>query len=145
MLPMPSVCGADRGLQSYYVSGILPLSLSATDQGAIRCFCRAEFCYTCGRRWKTCSCAQWDEQRLYDEANRVVDVRHGPGMVEHREARVNEIQAALRELQDCDHPSWRRIGRPGQCQGCEFYFPHFSYACEDCGMIACAACRHHRL
>lgn len=32
------------------------------------CHCGAEFCYICARRWKTCSCAQWDEQRLLNRA-----------------------------------------------------------------------------
>ncbi|KAF6809185.1 IBR finger domain-containing protein [Colletotrichum sojae] len=29
------------------------------------CRCRAEFCYLCGRKWKSCTCARWEEARLY--------------------------------------------------------------------------------
>ena len=28
------------------------------------CQCKAEFCYLCAARWKTCSCQLWDEERL---------------------------------------------------------------------------------
>lgn len=34
----------------------------------ITCRCRAEFCYLCSVPWKNCTCAQWDEERLLQEA-----------------------------------------------------------------------------
>jgi hypothetical protein len=37
------------------------------------CHCKAEFCYVCGARWKTCRCEQWEERRLYDRANQILD------------------------------------------------------------------------
>ncbi|KAL7820711.1 hypothetical protein V8C26DRAFT_393107 [Trichoderma gracile] len=30
----------------------------------IYCVCRAEFCYTCGKRWQTCGCELWSEDML---------------------------------------------------------------------------------
>jgi hypothetical protein len=36
------------------------------------CRCRAEFCYVCAAPWKTCTCPQWDEQRLLADAQRRV-------------------------------------------------------------------------
>ncbi|KAK5164378.1 uncharacterized protein LTR77_010074 [Saxophila tyrrhenica] len=39
------------------------------------CTCRRQFCYLCGARWKTCRCAQWDEQRLYARAEEVINRR----------------------------------------------------------------------
>ncbi|KAK0650150.1 hypothetical protein DIS24_g7136, partial [Lasiodiplodia hormozganensis] len=32
------------------------------------CCCGAHFCYACGKPWKTCNCAQWDEDRLLRRA-----------------------------------------------------------------------------
>ncbi|KAF2666261.1 hypothetical protein BT63DRAFT_54129 [Microthyrium microscopicum] len=28
------------------------------------CPCKAEFCYLCGAKWKTCDCSRWNEDRL---------------------------------------------------------------------------------
>ncbi|KAL6870554.1 hypothetical protein J3F83DRAFT_736752 [Trichoderma novae-zelandiae] len=30
----------------------------------IYCHCKAEFCYTCGKQWKTCGCELWSEDML---------------------------------------------------------------------------------
>lgn len=37
------------------------------------CRCGAQFCYTCGARWHTCGCVLWDEGRLMQRANVLVD------------------------------------------------------------------------
>jgi len=39
------------------------------------CRCGHEFCYLCTSRWKTCSCPQWDEGRLLQQARRQVEVQ----------------------------------------------------------------------
>ncbi|KAL7797219.1 hypothetical protein V8C37DRAFT_370382 [Trichoderma ceciliae] len=42
----------------------------------IYCHCKAEFCYVCGRRWKTCGCELWNENMLVARnaaANRVAN------------------------------------------------------------------------
>jgi hypothetical protein len=39
------------------------------------CRCKTEFCYLCAARWKTCKCAQWDEDRLLATAEQQVNVR----------------------------------------------------------------------
>ncbi|KAF7973718.1 hypothetical protein HWV62_14410 [Athelia sp. TMB] len=41
------------------------------------CRCRAEFCYLCRARWKTCRCPQWDERRLVAAAEERVNHRFG--------------------------------------------------------------------
>jgi hypothetical protein len=28
------------------------------------CRCKAQFCYLCAARWKSCACVQWNERRL---------------------------------------------------------------------------------
>lgn len=40
---------------------------------SFRCRCGAQFCYVCGQRWKDCDCQQWDEHRLLERANQIVD------------------------------------------------------------------------
>ncbi|KAK1816479.1 hypothetical protein LTR12_009070 [Friedmanniomyces endolithicus] len=42
------------------------------------CPCGAQFCYICGRRWKTCACAQWEENHLFNRAAQIVDRRPDP-------------------------------------------------------------------
>lgn len=41
------------------------------------CRCKTEFCYSCGARWKTCRCPQWEERRLLAAAEARVDIRLG--------------------------------------------------------------------
>ncbi|KAG6138125.1 hypothetical protein E4U28_004300 [Claviceps purpurea] len=43
----------------------------------ITCRCKAEFCYVCGLKWKQCSCAQWDEDRLIARVDNIVDREQG--------------------------------------------------------------------
>ncbi|KAK4561304.1 hypothetical protein LTR86_004621 [Recurvomyces mirabilis] len=38
-----------------------------------RCVCGHQFCYSCGTRWRTCACPQWQEDRLIDRAAQLVD------------------------------------------------------------------------
>lgn len=53
------------------------------------CLCKAEFCYLCGAKWKTCGCVQWDEARLYQRAVANVN-RRGSSRAEKRpETRPN--------------------------------------------------------
>ncbi|KAI1150465.1 hypothetical protein F4825DRAFT_468172 [Nemania diffusa] len=67
----------------------------------IRCKCRAEFCYNCGVKWKNCQCAQWDEQRLYNRAEQILNRGHnqgegnrGAGAANLQPARLPELRAA---------------------------------------------------
>ncbi|KAK1974310.1 IBR finger domain-containing protein [Colletotrichum cereale] len=39
----------------------------------ISCRCGAQFCYLCGHRWKNCTCAMWNEERLYARPNAIVN------------------------------------------------------------------------
>ncbi|RGP59664.1 ibr finger domain [Fusarium longipes] len=72
------------------------------------CYCRAQFCYVCGDRWKRCSCPQWDENRLIRRANVVVD-RDDHGMnAAVRHARVEAERLNLMENHGCAHDLWRK-------------------------------------
>ncbi|KAI6038337.1 hypothetical protein EDC04DRAFT_2695604 [Pisolithus marmoratus] len=63
------------------------------------CRCRTAFCYLCSARWKTCSCPQWDEQRLLTAAERRVDAQLGGGEHHHRRhVRPGSVQLAPRSI-----------------------------------------------
>ncbi|KAK1759755.1 hypothetical protein QBC47DRAFT_457992 [Echria macrotheca] len=38
----------------------------------ITCRCRAQFCYQCGAKWRSCKCEHWDEDRLLNGQNQAV-------------------------------------------------------------------------
>lgn len=42
------------------------------------CRCRAEFCYICGERWKTCNCPHWYEDHVFDRATVIADRQRDP-------------------------------------------------------------------
>ncbi|KAF4957993.1 hypothetical protein FGADI_2823 [Fusarium gaditjirri] len=44
----------------------------------ISCRCGHQFCYLCGRQWKTCNCPQWDEPRLMARAGELVAAVRAP-------------------------------------------------------------------
>jgi hypothetical protein len=70
-----------------------------------RCHCSAQFCYICGERWKTCTCAQWNEDRLIARANQVVarqPVRVDPPQ---QAARIAAVVQNLRDRHNSDHQS----------------------------------------
>ena len=61
------------------------------------CRCKTEFCYLCTARWKTCTCTQWDEQRLLVAAAERVDLQYRPNW--HRgPQRDNPQILALRRM-----------------------------------------------
>ncbi|OAX32777.1 hypothetical protein K503DRAFT_576689 [Rhizopogon vinicolor AM-OR11-026] len=39
------------------------------------CRCKTEFCYLCRASWKNCTCPQWDEDRLFAEAEHRADAQ----------------------------------------------------------------------
>ncbi|KFY13531.1 hypothetical protein V492_03200 [Pseudogymnoascus sp. VKM F-4246] len=75
----------------------------------ITCRCGAEFCYVCGWIWKSCDCAQWDEDRLLDHANIVVarQPRSHGFLRGVRDKLVQLIADALRSSDQCAHRECR--------------------------------------
>lgn len=111
----------------------------------LACFCKAEFCYVCGEPWKTCSCAQWDENRLVARANAIVD-RGGyrPGFAARQQAVARERRNLI-ENHQCDHGVWgSRMGR-NRCEECYDTLPDYIYECRQCHLLACRRCRFNRL
>ncbi|RSL68039.1 hypothetical protein CEP54_002966 [Fusarium duplospermum] len=113
----------------------------------ITCKCKAEFCYVCGERWKTCSCPQWHEERLYNRANAIVDRANDVAVINEavRQRRVEQERLNLIENHECTHERWR--GRPGprECEECLDVMPLFIYECRQCRIMACRRCRFNRL
>ncbi|KAH8156640.1 hypothetical protein CIB48_g11610 [Xylaria polymorpha] len=65
----------------------------------ITCKCRAEFCYLCAARWKTCRCAQWEEHRLYERAQEIYNRDRNPGNGNVEIGRVNPQPVAPAVMQ----------------------------------------------
>ncbi|RSL65567.1 hypothetical protein CEP53_003621 [Fusarium sp. AF-6] len=113
----------------------------------ITCKCKAEFCYVCGERWKTCACPHWQEERLYNRANAIVDRANDAAVINEaaRQRRVEQERLNLIENHECTHERWR--GRPGprECEECLDVMPLFIYECRQCRIMACRRCRYNRL
>ncbi|RMJ16380.1 hypothetical protein CDV36_003924 [Fusarium kuroshium] len=113
----------------------------------ITCKCKAEFCYVCGERWKTCACPHWQEERLYNRANAIVDRANDAAVINEaaRQRRVEQERLNLIENHECTHERWR--GRPGprECEECLDIMPLFIYECRQCRIMACRRCRYNRL
>ncbi|KAF4992137.1 hypothetical protein FDECE_13808 [Fusarium decemcellulare] len=100
------------------------------------CLCKAEFCYICGKRWKTCICAQWEEDRLVRRANAIVD-RAGQIDERARQIRVEQERHNLMENHECTHQNWRWRPGPHRCEECRDVLRQFIYECRQCHIMAC--------
>ncbi|KAK4210437.1 hypothetical protein QBC37DRAFT_475004 [Rhypophila decipiens] len=153
-----SDCPADEGIQQvlelgrtegwqrcYSCRNLVDLNLGCNH---ITCRCRAQFCYLCGERWKTCNCAQWQEERLVARANEIVD-RNPEARVLPVPQRQQLVQAARQNLLDrheCDHPGrFRRLGGRHTCEMCGGSHKKYILECRRCGVLACQFCRNHRV
>ncbi|KAI0315167.1 hypothetical protein OF83DRAFT_1133184 [Amylostereum chailletii] len=113
------------------------------------CRCRKQFCYLCAAVWKTCTCEQWDEQRLLDDAERRVLNEHGERQAvvqpQRHAERVRHAMDQLREDHACDEHDWRFRHGEGQCEECSDYLPVFLMRCRNCQMLVCRRCTQNRL
>ncbi|KAL7921327.1 hypothetical protein ACQKWADRAFT_296180 [Trichoderma austrokoningii] len=78
---------------------------------------QAQFCYSCGREWKHCSCPFWVERRLFDEE------------------RVNDAAGG------CSHRGWLSLNGSFRCETCQDYLRGFLLWCVECGMRMCRRCK----
>jgi len=107
-----------------------------------RCKCKAEWCYFCGKDWKTCACPQWDESKLLDQAQRVAD-RQQPGP-----AGQGQVAAVARQLvtrHNCDHERFDRIYGEIDCDECGDEMPLYINRCRQCLIDVCNRCRYNVL
>jgi hypothetical protein len=98
------------------------------------CKCHGQFCYLCSAPWKTCTCPQWDEDRLLIDAQRRVVNEIGRQAVVAEPAvygdRVAQMVANLRVNHDCDYHRWIFSHGAGLCEECNYYLPVFLMVCE---------------
>ncbi|KXH25105.1 IBR finger domain-containing protein [Colletotrichum salicis] len=111
------------------------------------CPCGAQFCYLCGERWKTCTCAQWNEERLVARANAIVDRRADAQRLDAaaRAQRVEREAHNLVENHQCAHPTWRNRHGGFRCEECHDFLREYIYECAQCRIHACRRCRQNRL
>ncbi|KAI4218414.1 MAG: hypothetical protein L6R36_008965 [Xanthoria steineri] len=82
------------------------------------CTCKAQFCYVCGERWKTCPCDQWDEDRLEARAEQIVAREQQPQRPMPPAQQAVQVEQAIENLRNrhnCTHDSWRWVRGPNQC------------------------------
>lgn len=111
----------------------------------IRCICGAEFCYVCGQRWKTCRCAQWDENRLETRAQGIVGRRPAAANPVVHARQVRQVQQDLRVRHQCQHQSWEYVSGSHRCEECYQTLPRYIFECRQCHIMACNRCRRNRL
>ncbi|KAH8586700.1 hypothetical protein B0O99DRAFT_665658 [Bisporella sp. PMI_857] len=110
----------------------------------ITCPCSAQFCYICARPWKTCACAQWNEDRLLRRANQVVARRPVADPLQAR-AQVAAAVQNLRTRHNCDHERWQYVRGEHRCEECYHTLPSYIFECRQCNIQACNRCRKNRL
>jgi len=116
----------------------------------ITCRCRAQFCYLCAERWKTCDCIQWDENRLMVAAQEGVANELGHAAAARMPQaifaeRVEQRAAILRDNHHCERHSWRYREGGGTCGECHFRLPSYLLICRECSFLACVRCSRNRL
>lgn len=109
------------------------------------CLCRAEFCYVCGERWKTCDCLLWNEERLHARGAQIVQRDNQPGNAEVQQRRVEHAVQNLRERHECEHQRWIYVCGPHICEECHHTLPQYIFECRQCRLQACNRCRRNRL
>ncbi|OIW24684.1 hypothetical protein CONLIGDRAFT_102739 [Coniochaeta ligniaria NRRL 30616] len=113
----------------------------------ITCLCKAQFCYVCGQKWGTCTCPFWDEERLLDRTNVVVNraAAMRPNAGGDGTAAVERVRRNLVRNAGCRHRDWTFRRGSHQCEECLDVLPVFIFECDGCGLFACGRCRRHGL
>jgi hypothetical protein len=128
-----------------HITYVSLIAVSGVNTDLNRCPCRAEFCYICAQRWKTCRCEQWNEDRLYARANQVVARQLVRADLPQQNARVAAVVENLRTRHNCDHEQWRYVRGQAQCEECYHTLPSYIFECQQCNTQACNRCRRNRL
>ncbi|PQK13558.1 hypothetical protein BB8028_0004g04890 [Beauveria bassiana] len=109
----------------------------------VACRCRKEFCYNCGKKWRTCGCGIWNEDRLVQRAEQLVN-RGMFGGRTNTDA-VRAAQGHIRRTHECFHRSWTFKAGAGRCEECRFHLPSFLFECNGCNIRVCKRCQLNRL
>ncbi|KAL8663401.1 MAG: hypothetical protein Q9202_003920 [Teloschistes flavicans] len=77
----------------------------------ITCKCRAEFCYTCGARWRTCACTEEDQARRAREIRQNLEKLDAEARAEEEEIRlaIAAVEEAERRAEEERMEQERRV------------------------------------
>jgi hypothetical protein len=114
---------------------LVRLSYSRTTAYFRRCTCRAEFCYICGEPWKTCDCAQWNEDRLLARANQVVARQPARVAPPEQQGFLAAVVQNLRDRHNCDHETWQYVRGRHQCEECRDTLPSYIFECQQVSLF----------
>lgn len=140
----------NRWQQCFNCKQIVDLAIGCNH---ITCRCRAEFCFVCGLRWKTCQCELWEERRLLLEAEQRVARRHGPNAnAQLRALQVCQEARHIREHHECAHGRSHvenRLRTDGmgwnmRCERCGDVMEIFIFHCNRCDTDLCRMCLRNR-
>ncbi|KAJ4490741.1 hypothetical protein J3R30DRAFT_3653919 [Lentinula aciculospora] len=113
------------------------------------CRCHMQFCYLCAAPWKTCTCPQWEENRLFNAAEVRVEREFGAAarvaepVVFQR--RVEQRAQELRQYHDCNPHRWKHCPGGGTCEECGHFLPLYLKGCRNCQIMVCVRCMRNRL
>ncbi|KAL2835086.1 hypothetical protein BDW59DRAFT_177191 [Aspergillus cavernicola] len=103
----------------------------------IICRCKYQFCYICRRKWKSCRCETWDENRHYDRAHILAAQCTGPPGQQD----VHAVAERMRDEEEgcCHWSHWRRIDGNGveelECELCGDMLFEFILECRHCQLF----------
>lgn len=100
----------------------------------IACRCGHQFCYLCGRQWKTCNCPQWNERHLLGRAGELAAI-------------VAPVQAAPVGALGCRHRNYRpfdRVEGQDECDDCGTEMRQYILSCPECDLVLCRRCLETR-
>lgn len=110
-----------------------------------RCRCKNQFCFSCLTAWKSGPCDIWNEDRLIERAENIIDRDEVqapmPGQARHHQ--IQEVARDLRANYACAHNHiwWTLIERPWQrCENCRDELEDYVFECPDCRLRVCRWC-----
>ncbi|KAI5838828.1 hypothetical protein DFP73DRAFT_484934 [Morchella snyderi] len=111
------------------------------------CRCKAEWCYRCGVKWKTCECGDWDEDHLHRRAEDLAIREVGASAGSRALAMAaRTIVQDLRSSYECEHTEgWTYTRTGASCEMCSDYLPSYIYVCDGCRLRACNRCHINRI
>lgn len=114
----------------------------------IACRCGHQFCYLCGRQWRTCNCPQWNERNLWAQGGEIAAAAAAQVRARAR-ARARAPAPAARPVQPagCRHRSYRpfdRVDGQDECDDCGTEMPQYILSCPECELVLCLRCLETR-
>ncbi|KAF8935270.1 hypothetical protein BGZ58_005111 [Dissophora ornata] len=112
----------------------------------IKCHCQHEFCYTCLRKWRTCTC----EYIPSSELRRILN-EDDPEDDENDDTENEDAKIVKDRLKDEDHNyyqhehNWKREAANGRvCNICHWDTPLYCMFCDVCMEARCQRCCYNK-